>query len=122
MDNNLIINKLSVKHKLSPELIDLCINHTFNEIKNSISDINIPNVMISNWGRFYPKLSEIEHKIIQGLNHYNFMLPDYKYETIINLLNAYERICKEENKKPKYHLLIIKEKLLDGEFRRYKES
>lgn len=100
--NSDIVSRLSSKHRLDKALIEDMILHTFSSIKECMSMEEMPNILLHNWGRFTPKLTYIEKKLLGYSLHLKKggILNENKYLRLKAFLNAYARLCIEENKTP----------------------
>jgi nucleoid DNA-binding protein len=92
-----IINSLSVKHRLNPEVIENIIEHSLKSIKECISMEDMPNILIHNWGRFKPNKKSLDVKFYKTLQSLEINPETIEWNTIKYMLKAYDRIIKEDN-------------------------
>lgn len=107
-----IVNNLSSKHRLNKDLVEQMISHTFLSIKECMGMEEMPNILLHNWGRFFPRLRYIEEKLLAYQLHLKKggILNESKYNRLKAFFNAYNRLCDEE-KRNKVNLEYITEQL-----------
>ena len=100
--NSDIVSRLSSKHRLDKSLVENMITHTFASIRECMAMEEMPNILLHNWGRFKPKLGYIERKLLNYSIHLKKggILNEHKFLRLRAFLNAYKRLCIEENKEP----------------------
>ena len=110
--NEDIINNLSSKHRLNKDLVEEMIGHTFLSIRECMGMEEMPNILLHNWGRFFPRLRYIEEKLLTYQLHLKKggILNESKYNRLKAFFNAYVRLCEEE-KRTQVNLEYIIEQL-----------
>jgi predicted RNase H-like nuclease len=96
-----LINILSVKHRLNPEVIDKIINHGLKSIKECMMLDDMPGILIHNLGRFKPSKSSLDRKF-RVMHAFVEKDPNNSdkvdWNDMQRYLKVYDRILKEENK------------------------
>ena len=92
------LNILSVKHRLSADVIEDIVNHGLQSIKECMVMDDMPNILIHNFGRFKPSKTKIDKKFESALRQIdNNKTESINWQEIERYLKVYDRILVEEN-------------------------
>ncbi len=121
--NEDIINALSSKHRVERDLIEQMINHTFLSVREAMALEEMPNILLHNWGRFFPRLRHIENKLLKYSIYLRKggILNDYNFKRLRAFLSAYDRLC-NESKRVKKDFEYLKEQVIIYEARNRDEE
>lgn len=107
-----IIRNLSIKYRTPEVGIKLIMDHVFSEVKSSMGNDDLPEILIHNFGRFKINYRHVKHKILGIYKSIDAI--DYKlsnYQRVSKLAAAYRRICKENNLELDLEVLEVENKV-----------
>lgn len=108
------LNILSVKHRMSSEVVEDIINHGLQSIKECMIKDEMPNILIHNLGRFKPSKTKIDKKFESALRQIESnKLENVNWDEVERYLKAYDRILIEEGYKESEYSQRIR-KLLEN--------